>query len=245
LLQPAGLREASELLRADMAIRGHNSWTYPIFITDSQADEANCATTLSLGASEIAIGWRASELKPSDSGFLERVETAAVAACASWQSLTVLDKALPIFGHNFLTATTTPTHSIRAVRVLAKQVIDASRPVCWTIDRELLEILEAMCRVWRTSELCLAVNDNTDLVSLIYDQLQAEAREANTRLFGRLAFFIACMSLASAAKGMIEFWILGKRWIVAITVTAIVIGAIVILQLTKGANGNAKQRGSA
>src|SRR5262249_50877867 len=136
-----------------------------------------------------------------------------LAAGVAWQALFSVDRLLSTFLEelNYQQVSGRRSRlralaSVRSVRAFCKQVADAARPLRWTIHQDALGILDQLAGVWTSSNLRQSAEDKMELVAMLYEQIEAEAREGRERTLNLFALAIALVSLVSAVTDLLSLF---------------------------------------
>jgi hypothetical protein len=164
-------------------------WIYPVFFSDAEwvyTGNDGAGKPAVAGGAEVVLGWRGAHVRtPADQG---RVEDIFLAASLAWQSLYTLNKFLAtalqqlVLRQEADDAVTFDTiRTIRESRFFSNHLLDASRPLRWTIKGDGLGLFKVIEAAWETAVLRGAIPDQAgmaDLAALYYEQIEARRTKA-------------------------------------------------------------------
>ncbi len=223
LASAANLRPAF-VERGD-ACRFH--WVYPIFFVAAAgsrlyAGEASLQAPIDLGGAHLEFAWTGAQVSPPG-GDASEVEATFLAAALAWQSLHTLDRFLTRFFEALTlqqededAAPEQRILSIQSIQFFSVHLLDASRPLRWTIRDRVLRVLKALDHGWDTRELRESIGTQNGLAGLLtlhYEKMEAKRREEEARrrdrangYFRLVAAALALLTLFSTIGAVIDLY---------------------------------------
>jgi hypothetical protein len=194
-------------------------WIYPIFFVPAAprlyATEASLQPAITLGGSRLEFAWLGAQVSPPGAD-VQEAEAAFLAAALAWQSLHTLDRLLTRY---FETLTLQQTDEdarleqriikIQSLQIFSVHLLDASRPLRWTIRGRVLTVLKALDNGWDTRELRESVgaqNGLAGLLTLYYDKLETKRRESARWFFQLAAGVLTLLTLFTTIGAVIDLY---------------------------------------
>jgi hypothetical protein len=162
-------------------------WIIPLFISYPPA----ALPVVSFRKTKISVAWRGVQVlagvqeAPLEERDRIAIEAVMSANCLAWESLHVLDRLLGDFLQNIVLKPPAASQRDedlfegRHIRFFSRYLLDATRPLRWTIRGELLSLLDHIDSQWKVEDLRGAAEAKTELVALYNEQ--EEARRQKTR----------------------------------------------------------------
>jgi hypothetical protein len=214
------------------------AWAHPIFAATCEPDSANRPLLTAVDRATVAVGWRCTEVKSTNGATFRQVEQAMTSAAVTWQALSLLDECLSSFAHELVQLTPALIDAeLHGTRVFVKQTTDGARPICWTLHRDLVNVIDLAHQQWKTSDLCLSVTCRAELVTMICEQRLSRSHERLASRVGVSALIIACFSVASATKDVLDLTDICQVWKLIVTASMmLVVGMALGAYLLRGSS---------
>ncbi len=164
-------------------------WIYPIFFVSAAprlyAAEASLQPAIDLGGSHLEFAWIGAQVSPPNADIRE-VEATFLAAALAWQSLHTLSRLLAnVFEGLTLqqedenTAPEMRLRAIQSTQIFSLHVLDAARPMRWSIRDRNLRVLKALDHGWDASGLRESIGTGNALeqLRLHYEKLETKRRD--------------------------------------------------------------------
>lgn len=157
----------------------------------------------------VRIGWTRTFVSGGTRNERGAIETDHIIATISWFALAVMNRmsSLHLLDSVFAMGernTRVPRIEARAIRLTYMEGANASHPIRWTLHEPDLLLLEAIHRRWSTGRWWNNVDERTDLLSVHYDQLEADADERRSFKLSLVAAAFACTALVSAVADLLQ-----------------------------------------
>lgn len=192
-------------------------WIYALFfLPDASAvddEEGSYVRDAGESTSGVHVAWTYADIVSEES--LPRIGTEGtfISAGVAWQTLFITDTLLSAFLEELNYQQVSGRRSrrlrlsqMRSVRAFCARVTDAARPLCWTVHSDALSILEQLGVAWTIQNLLESTQSKTELVAMLYQQIEDEENERRNQLFSFFAITIAMVSLVSAVADLIALF---------------------------------------
>jgi hypothetical protein len=161
----------------------------------------------------VHVAWTYADVIPEADLARLGIEGAFLSAGVAWQALFTVDGLLSTFLEelNYQQVAGRRSRfeqlaSVRVVRAFCKQVADAARPLRWTVHGDALQILDQLAIAWTNQTLRESAEDKTELVALLYQQIEDEGTERRQRALNVFALILALGSMVSAVADLLTLF---------------------------------------